>query len=145
MFKRLTLLVAAAGLAGYASIVSPAAAMAEPASWPLAGRINHLCVDVGLAPDEIAFTYCVISLKASVELAAEMRLEAGPPVAVGPAPGATPTGPGSFFRSPPVEQHAREGGACASLGFIPHSSIFRQCVSSLDRMLTQTTFVGGDR
>jgi len=143
MFKRIALLIAAAGLAGYASIVSPAA-MAEPVASPLAGRINQLCVGVGLDPDEIGFTYCVISLKASVELAAEMHLSAGPPADVAPAPGASPTGPGSFFRSPSLEQRAREGGACADLGFEPHTSIFRQCVSSLDRMLTQLTFVGGD-
>lgn len=123
----------AACLVGSAWIVGPAA-MAQPAP-SVTGKIHSLCEGVGLDPGELGFTYCVMSLEASVDLATEFKAPVNPNAASGPA--ANPAGPDSFFRSPPREQRARESSACTALGFGPGSSMFRQCVGSLDQTLSQ--------
>jgi hypothetical protein len=139
MLKRVPFFMAAACLAGSAWIAGPA--MAQPAS-PLTGKIHRVCEGVGLDPGELGFTYCVMSLEASVDLAAEFKAPVNPNASSGPA--ADPTGPDSFFRSPPREQHARVGAACAALGFGPGSSMFRQCVGSLDQTLSRINASNGD-
>ena len=138
MWKRVPFLVAAClfGSAWFA----PSAALAQPAP-SVTGKIHSLCEGIGLDPSELGFTYCVMSLKASVDLAIEFKAPINPSAPSGPA--ADPFGPNNFFRSPPREQHARESSACTALGFGPGSSMFRQCVGSLDQTLQQVDSNGG--
>jgi hypothetical protein len=116
-------------------------AVAQPNASPVTEAIHELCQHIGLDPSEIGFTYCVTSLEASIELAAQLRIPVSPIAVKGP--GGEPSGADGFFRSPPLEQRAREGGACMSLGLPENSPIFLQCVSSLDSVLMQTTMNGG--
>jgi hypothetical protein len=116
----------------------PSAALAQPAP-PVTAKIHSLCEGIGLDPGLLGFTYCVMSLKASAELAAEFKA----PINLGSGP-ALPYRPGSFFPNTAREQNAREGAACTALGFGPGSSMFRQCVGSLDAMLQQADSHGGD-
>lgn len=118
----------------------PSAALAQPAP-SMTGKIHSLCERIGLDPNELGFTYCVISLKASVDLAIEFKAPVDANAPSGPA--ADPNGPENFFRSPPREQHVREGSACAALGFELGSPMSRQCVGSLDQMLQQVSSSAG--
>lgn len=129
MRKRVPFLIAAC-LFGSAGFV-PSAALAQPAP-PVTAKIHSLCEGIGLDPSLLGFTYCVMSLKASAQLAAEFRA----PINLGNSP-ALPYRPGSFFPNTAREQNEREGAACTALGFGPGSSMFRQCVGSLDAMLQQ--------
>lgn len=136
MRKRVPFLVAAC-LLGSVWFV-PSAALAQPAP-AAAAKIHSLCEEIGLDPSLLGYTYCVMSLKASVQLAAEFRA----PINLGNGP-ALPYQPGSFFPNTAREQNKREGAACTALGFGPGSSMFRQCVGSLDAMLQQANNSSSD-
>jgi hypothetical protein len=101
-------------------------ALAQKADDKAAGDAAHNCSQKGLAPGSAAFSSCV--LDSENEPLLDIKDGSGTTLSSStiPSPGQ------SFYSASFAVRWNRERYACASLGLIPHSSAFEQCVSELD-------------
>ncbi|TAL79315.1 MAG: hypothetical protein EPN75_09360 [Beijerinckiaceae bacterium] len=130
MFKTASIFIVAA-TASLAIPVLPGAAQEAPA--PIAHSLGGLCAQMGFAPDQLEYVYCVESLR---ESAGNLPLShrSGYYALAAPMGGERYLAETSFYGG---DHLVRESRACAGVGLPVGSQAFRQCVGNLDATILE--------